>query len=300
MSNIEIARRTEHEILQWLLRFGWLTTKQIAALLHDAERHKSFDIALRWTQTTLKRMHGKHWIASVKEPFREARHAIAAKGCREIGVSIAYAKDALRYDSAHREACNWMAIRFELTCRVNPGWEMWTEQEIQRNLAPFKAYAEKMPDVLLLTNKGFVWVEVETCRRSQKDVEKLLNWLTTAVGRYEYSKEKRQFTVAAQDVRGVPIHQVLIVLETDTAAKLRERLESLATRKAATQNGFNTLNKLNLLRIPPGTQHTLLRFAQKEGFRGWYPLPNDIEPTKKPIGPLEQKYRKRLQRMAWE
>lgn len=187
------AVKNEINVLRALHRFGWLTAKNLAALLWNswakpAAPAPSLEPApmsasgLRMAQRTLARLLCQNQILRAPAPGGNVIYGLAEAGARrllEIGAPEAVsAKDLVRSFSAaqfeHRHTANIIAIR-----AIVDGFKVSPEREIARDswLGHQNGISGKKPDVLISNRKLVWWCEVERSRKNAPDYAKLLTWL---------------------------------------------------------------------------------------------------------------------------
>jgi len=191
----EIARENEVRVLRALHRFGWLRTRDLAALVWlrwarspvgepDLTPILPTASGLRMAQRTLKRLRDKRFVLSSRAPDGSLIYALAEAGARllqHIGVTAVTGKDLMRtFSSAHyRHRCvaNEIAVG-----AIIEGFRIATEREIAQGLwlGGTDGIAGKKPDVLIRAGDTAWWVEVERSRKNVKDYAALLKWLSTA------------------------------------------------------------------------------------------------------------------------
>lgn len=192
-----IARENEIRVLRALHRFGWLRTRDVAALVWqrwarnpagepDLKPSLPTAAGLRMTQRTLRRLREKRQVLSSRAPDGSLIYALAEAGARllqHIGVTAVTGKDLMRsFSSAHyRHRCiaNEVAVG-----AIVAGYRVSTEREIAQGLwlGGEQGIAGKKPDALIRAGDTAWWVEVERSRKNAKDYAGLLKWLD-AVGR---------------------------------------------------------------------------------------------------------------------
>lgn len=186
------ARKNEVSVLRALHRFGWLRTRDCAALIWKpwaakAEGSPSLapqqptGSAIRMAQRTLRRLKVRRMVLSAMAPDGCQIYALAEAGGRvlqELGIPAVTGKDFLRAFSSghyrHRVIANQVAIS-----GIVQGFRVSTEREISRGLWPGGevGIAGKKPDVLLRSATHWHWIEVDRSRRNVKDQLMLLRWL---------------------------------------------------------------------------------------------------------------------------
>lgn len=206
MANIKdgraAARDNEIRVLRALHRFGWLRTRDIAALVWlcwarspagepDLKQPAPTAAGLRMAQRTLKRLRDKRLVLSSRAPDGSVIYALAEAGARalqHIGVAAVTGKDMVRsFSSAyfrHRCIANEIAVG-----AIVGGFRVATEREIAQGLwlGGEVGIAGKKPDVLMRGDGRVWWIEVERSRKNAKDYARLLKWLGT-VGRDAFSQ----------------------------------------------------------------------------------------------------------------
>lgn len=192
-----LAHENEIRVLRALHRFGWLRTRDLAALAWQRWARNptgepslrpptSTASGLRMAQRTLKRLREKRQVLRAQAPDGSLIYALAEAGARilkQVGVAAVTGKDQMRtFSSAHyRHRC----IANEIAAgAIVEGFRVATEREIAQGLwlGGDDGIAGKKADVLLRGNGRVCWVEVERSRKNAKDYARLLKWMG-AVGR---------------------------------------------------------------------------------------------------------------------
>jgi len=187
-----IAHDNEVRVLRALHRFGWLRTRDLAALVWQRWQARPLSepdfrpptasaSGLRMAQRTMCRLFKARQVLRSQAPNGSVIYALAEAGARRLqrlGVPAKSGKDLVRsFSSAqfrHRCIANEIAIG-----AIIAGLRVSTEREIAQNrwLGGDPGIAGKKPDVLL-HHGGQVWlVEVEKSRKNAKDYAQLLRWL---------------------------------------------------------------------------------------------------------------------------
>lgn len=189
-----IAKENEMRVLRALHRFGWLRTRDLAALIwqhwarnpaEDPNLKPPMPTAsgLRMAQRTLRRLHDERLVLSSRAPNGSVIYALAEAGARalqHIGVAAVTGKDLMRTFSTshyrHRCITNEIAVG-----AIVAGFRVSPEREIAQGLwlGGEDGIAGKKPDVLIRAGDTVWWVEVERSRKNAKDYARLLNWLGT-------------------------------------------------------------------------------------------------------------------------
>jgi hypothetical protein len=180
-------------VLRALHRFGWLRTRDLAALVWQRWATKApitepglkppmpTAAGLRMAQRTLRRLRESRQVLSAQAPDGSVIYALSEAGARTlqgIGVSASTGKDQIRSFSSsqyrHRCIANEIAIG-----GIIQGYRASPEREIARGLwlGGLQGIAGKKPDVLLRSGSVVWWIEVERSRKNAKDYAHLLDWL---------------------------------------------------------------------------------------------------------------------------
>lgn len=186
-----IAREREERLLKSLARFGFLRTRDCAALRPrwgkgaTGEPNLEAPVAtasdIRMAQRTLRRLTNARQVLRGQGPDGSVIYSLAEAGARrlqQMGIAATTGKDLVRaFSSAHfrhRTIANEIAIRGLLD-----GYKIASERELSQGKSVIgEGIARKTPDVLLRGVDGKVWlVEVERSRKNVRDYAKLLKWL---------------------------------------------------------------------------------------------------------------------------
>lgn len=188
----QIARENEVRVLRSLHRFGFLSTRLIAALLWKRwafrpsgppgmEPTQPTASALRMAQRTMRRLLDARLVIKGQGPDGSVIYALSEGGARALkaaGVMAISGKDLVRGFSAayyrHRLISHQVAIS-----GIVQGFRASTEREIAQGLwlGGEAGIAGKRPDVLLRNGSVVHWVEVERSRKNAKDYKALLAWM---------------------------------------------------------------------------------------------------------------------------
>lgn len=189
----QVARENEARVLRALHRFGWLRTRDLAALCWrrwasrpsgtpGMEPTSPTVSAVRMAQRTLRRLRDARLVIKGQGPDGSVIYALSEGGARTLkdtgGVTAVSGKDLVRGFSAayyrHRCIANEIAIS-----GMVQGFRASTEREIAQGLwlGGEAGIAGKRPDVLLRNGSQLFFVEVEKSRKNAKDYKALLVWL---------------------------------------------------------------------------------------------------------------------------
>jgi len=189
-----VAAENETRVLRALHRFGWLRTRDVAALLWlPWQKHPSGQPSfsplvasasgLRMAQYTLRRLAVARHVLPGRGPDGSVLYALAEAGARrlrQVGVPAVSGKDIVRgFSSAHfrhRTVANEIAI-----AAIAQGFRVSTEREIAQDrwIGGATGIAGKKPDVLLLDRGNLTWVEVEKSAKRKADFARLVAWVAT-------------------------------------------------------------------------------------------------------------------------
>lgn len=187
-----IAAEAERRLLKSLARFGFLRTRDCAALRPlwgrgaTGEPRLEAPVAtasdVRMAQRTLRRLANARQVLRGQGPDGSVIYALSEAGARrlqQMGIAATTGKDLVRaFSSAHfrhRMIANMIGIR-----GLRDGYGISTERELSqgKGLGSVEGIAGKKPDVLLRGADGRVWwCEVERSRKNAKEYAKLLKWL---------------------------------------------------------------------------------------------------------------------------
>ena len=188
----QVARENEARVLRALHRFGWLRTRDLAALCWRRWAFRPSGTpgvgptlpttsAVRMAQRTMRRLRDARQVITARGPDGSCLYALSEGGARALedaGVTAISGKDLVRnYSSAyyrHRCIANEIAIS-----GMVQGFRASTEREIAQGLwlGGEAGIAGKRPDVLLRSGDRVHWVEVERSRKNAEDYKALLVWL---------------------------------------------------------------------------------------------------------------------------
>lgn len=155
-----LGDRNRTEVLTWIARFGWLTSRMIAALVWP-EAAQSQAMARR----TLKSLVEEKLVISRALSKGGAAYLLAARGARLLHESTglnAKSGNALAIGNpVHRACSNWYLIQ-----ALQKGCTIVTEHEIASGSGPCRVLNGKQADGLVIADDGAcIWVE---CEHSQK------------------------------------------------------------------------------------------------------------------------------------
>lgn len=186
------ARENELQVLRALHRFGWLRTRDLAALLWQRWAKeptgepglvpaKPTAAGLRMAQRTVRRLRETRQVLDARAPDGSIIYALAEGGVRRLkgaGITAISGKNLMRTFSSthfrHRCIANEVAIG-----AIVQGFRVSTERETAQGrwLGGESGVAGKVPDVLLRSRDRVWWVEVERSRKNAGEYARLLLWL---------------------------------------------------------------------------------------------------------------------------
>jgi hypothetical protein len=155
-------------ILNLIARFSHLRTKDVARYF-------------KWTEFKARRnlnlLLDDKLLLAVVRPDRTKVYGLSATGSKLVksndsqaacASSLKYLRSLGNYE--HRCKANDVCIYFADT------YSFSTEYEIQTCAAPIKSLFGKIPDALIYTDMGTLWVEVELSKRNEKSWYDLIRW----------------------------------------------------------------------------------------------------------------------------
>lgn len=165
-----IAEQNQLAILMNLHRFGWLTSRMLAALVWP---NASQPIVL--ARRTLKKMTDAKLVLKRALPEGGDCFVLSASGARLLnaheGINAKGGAGLALGNPVHRSCANWYLIR-----RWLAGDRIWTEYEIQSGRSPVCAVSGKVADGLVETEFGLIWVEVENAWKNRLERAKVVNF----------------------------------------------------------------------------------------------------------------------------
>lgn len=170
------GEQNANAILSFLNRFGWLTTRMTAELVWP-DKSQSLAMAKR----TLKRLREKKLVLLRETPDGSECYTLSAQGARqletELGVAAESGQTLSLGNALHRSAANWYLIK-----KIQQGFQVWTEYEIQTGRAAVCGYHGKVPDGLVVTDFGLVWVEVENSWKNREERQRIVRFCEQYLG----------------------------------------------------------------------------------------------------------------------
>ena len=184
-------------ILCNLQRFGWLTCPMIAALVWPNSSQ-----AQAMARRTLQALVERKLVLKRRLNEDADGFTLSATGARylqkEHGIAATSGASLPLKNVVHRACSNWYVIR----CLAK-GQQAWTEHEIQTGKAPVHIVAGKVPDALVETEYGFIWVEVENAWKNRTERARVLEFCISHLpasgsdlNMHEISPDKFLFRIA--------------------------------------------------------------------------------------------------------
>lgn len=187
----ETARHNEFRVLKSLHKYGWLRTRDLAAIhwMPRQPRAKDYrpivveiaETARRMAQRTLARLRNQRLVIWMQAPDGSTIYGLSDAGARklvDLGLPAKPGKNQVRRVSLshfhHRRIANEVAIVAGLQ-----GYRVSSETEIASGIwfGGKNGVKGKKPDFLVRDGNNVYWGECERSRRRQSDYQKLLIWL---------------------------------------------------------------------------------------------------------------------------
>lgn len=203
------ARQNELRLLKSLHKYGWLRTRDLAAIhwmprQPRAKHYQPVSIAVsetaqRMAQRTLARLRNQRLVIWMQAPDGSLIYGVSEAGARklvDLGIPAKSGKNQVRRVSLshyhHRRIANEVAIVAGLQ-----GYRVSSETEIACGtwLGGNTGVKGKKPDFLVREGQSVYWGEVERSRRRQSDYRKLVacrscSGMTTLNGTMSHRRQK--------------------------------------------------------------------------------------------------------------
>jgi hypothetical protein len=172
------GERQTQALLVWLHRFGWLTSRMVAALVFPSAS-QSWPLARR----LLKKMLADKLVLVRALPQGGDVYLLSVKGARLLkdatGANAQSGQALPTGDAIHRACGNWFLI-----AQVQAGLGIWTEHEIAAGRAPVQTLNGKQADGLVLHDDGQVtWLEIENAWKNRARRETVVSLATRHLGK---------------------------------------------------------------------------------------------------------------------
>ncbi len=208
------GERNTFDVLMWLHRFGWLTSRMIAALVWPTAS-QSWPMARR----TLKKLLADKLVLVRALPQGGDLYLLSVKGARLLrdstGVDASTGQGLATGNSTHRACGNWYLIT-----QVQAGLGIWTEHEIASGRAPVQALNGKVFDGLVVHEGGLVSaLEVENTFKNRARREAVTGIATRHLGRDEMTR-------IGTDAQGVELYLARLAVVATNVDALRSMASS--------------------------------------------------------------------------
>jgi len=208
------GERNVMEVLRWLRRFGWLTSRMIAALVWPTAS-QSWPMARR----TLKKLLADKLVLVRALPQGGDVYLLSVKGARLLqdatGVQAKGGQNLAIGNAVHRACGNW-----HLIAQVHAGLGIWTEHEIATGVAPIHSLNGKVFDGLVLHDGGLITaVEIENAWKNRSRRQAVVAVATRHLGR-------DRMTRIAIDATGQELHLARLAVVCTCEDALRSMASS--------------------------------------------------------------------------
>lgn len=172
------GERNTFEVLTWLHRFGWLTSRMVAALVWPTAS-QSWPMARR----TLKKLLTDKLVLVRALPQGGDLYLLSVKGARLLkdttGADASTGQSLATGNAVHRACGNWYLIG-----QVQAGLGIWTEHEIASGRAPVQTVNGKQADGYVVHDDGqLTWLEVENSWKNRPRRDAVVSLATRHLGK---------------------------------------------------------------------------------------------------------------------
>lgn len=220
-------------ILTFIHRFGWLTSRMLAALVWPTAKQ-----APAMARRAVRALAEQKLLLKRALPEGGDCYTLSAAGARWLnereGVTAKSGTSLQLGNPVHRACSNWYLIS-----RLLAGDAIWTEYEIQTGRAPVANVSGKVPDGLIDTPFGLIWVEVENAWKSRAERSKVVGFCQRCLFNGEQMAELAPHYF---------LFRVAIVSATMEA--LRSMAHSLADAHAAGDLSDTLAGDIELVHLP--------------------------------------------------
>lgn len=164
-------------VLTWLARFGWLTSRMLAALVWpDAAQSQSM------ARRTLKSLIDEKLVIMRSMSKGGAAYLLAAKGARllqeQTSIAAQSGNSLTIGNPVHRACSNWYLIH-----ALQRGLSIVTEHEIATEQGPCRVLNGKQADGLVIAEDGAcIWVECENSQKARAERHKTVALVRDCIG----------------------------------------------------------------------------------------------------------------------
>lgn len=220
-----IGEMNRLKICRFIFRFGWLTSRMVAALAFE-HASQAWPMARR----TLKSMLDDGTL--IKRPIPQSgvdAYLLSARGARFLsahdGVDASSGQSLALGNPVHRACSNWYLIN-----AIHQKFGVFTEHEIATDRAPVKILDGKQADGILLGQGEAVWLECENAFKNVPSRQSI-------VSHCEKYLDQETMTMIAPDY---PLRQMTIVATNldalrHVAASFQKALRNQTIREAQLQ-----------------------------------------------------------------
>ena len=213
-----LAIQNELKILNFLHRFGWLRTRDLAGLVWHNSTSANSGIVM--AQRTLKRLKDTAQVLHRIAPDGATIYSLSQSGARRLGedagITARSGKDLIREVGNYQHRC--LANMFAIS-RLKAAQKVWTEHEIQTNRAPIKSVLQKIPDCLIeYESSNFAWVEIERGYKKEADFNKMMKFCFTVLGGLDAGDQPRNTLFCADMNNDMYIEHVIIQIVSSMQA----------------------------------------------------------------------------------
>ena len=179
LDNRLVQATNQSNILGYLSRFGWLTSRMVAELVWPNAAQ-----SLTMARRTLSALTEEKLIFARRLSKGGAAYFLSAKGAgilRNEGIDAKSGYTISIGNPMHRACSNWYLIR-----AIVQGHSVFTEHEIASGKGPCKVLNGKVADGLVVVDGGrCIWVECEHSQKSRAERHKVVGLAKEALGRSE-------------------------------------------------------------------------------------------------------------------
>lgn len=172
-----VQERNRTAVLHWLWRFGWLTSRMLAALVWPEAAQP-----LAMARRTLKALTDDKLVISRAMAKGGAAYLLASRGARLLQEQTgepAQSGNALAIGNPiHRACSNWFLIQ-----AVQRGMDIVTEHEIATDRGPCRVLRGKQADGLVIADDGAcIWLECEHSQKARAERHKTVALVQDCIG----------------------------------------------------------------------------------------------------------------------
>lgn len=172
-----VQERNRTAVLHWLARFGWLTSRMLAALVWPEAAQP-----LTMTRRTLRALTDEKLVISRAMAKGGSAYLLAAKGARllqeQTGMPAQSGNALAIGNPIHRACSNWYLIQ-----AVQRGMDIVTEHEIATERGPCRVLRGKQADGLVIAEDGAcIWLECEHSQKARAERHKTVALVQDCIG----------------------------------------------------------------------------------------------------------------------